>query len=114
MKYVVQRYRVRPEDGAKFVLLRSETDDPLKAQTRMAALAAADPRSEHEIVSEPDAEIPPYVPPSAPTPADPQVTTDGTIVAAFMKTPSGAATAAQRDEIIKAIVRYLRRMGQAT
>lgn len=64
------------------------------------------------IVSEPDASIPAYVAPSPPPPADPQVATDRTIVAAFMKTPSGTATAAQRDEVIKAIIRYLRGMGR--
>lgn len=76
MRYVAQRYRVRPEDGSKFILLRAEHDDPQKAEGRRVALAAEDPASEHEVVIEPDAAVPPYVAPPVPTPEDPQVAAD--------------------------------------
>lgn len=51
----------------------------------------------------------PAPPPRAP---DPQIATDKNTVAAFMGATSGSATAAQRDDVIKAVIRYLRRMGQ--
>jgi hypothetical protein len=40
-----------------------------------------------------------------------QIATDKTQVIQFMNAASGTATAAQRDDTIKAIVRYLRRRG---
>lgn len=64
-KYVVQRYRVRSEDGQKFVLLRSECRDNLAAQARLAALATEDPTALYEVVTESD-DVPAYVPPTEP------------------------------------------------
>jgi hypothetical protein len=52
----------------------------------------------------------PYVAPIVPPP-DPQIAIDKAIVVAFMGAADGTATAAQRDSVIKAIVRYLRRRG---
>lgn len=53
----------------------------------------------------------PYAPPPAPAP-DPQLVADRDLVRTFMNAPSGSATAAQRDDVLKAVIRYLRRAGQ--
>lgn len=50
----------------------------------------------------------PYVPNPTPPP-DPQIAQDKTTVGLFMNAPSGTATPAQRDDTIKAVIRYLRR-----
>jgi len=50
----------------------------------------------------------PFVPNPAPPP-DPQIAQDKITVGLFMNAPSGTATAAQRDDTLKAVIRYLRR-----
>ena len=52
-----------------------------------------------------------FDPPPAPTPPDPQIAADKATVVAFMNATSGTATAVQRDDTLKAVIRYLRRRG---
>jgi hypothetical protein len=52
----------------------------------------------------------PYVAPLIAAP-DPQITVDKATVTAFMNAASGTATAVQRDDTLKAVIRYLRRSG---
>jgi len=50
----------------------------------------------------------PYVP-NAPAPTDPQVALDRTTISTFMNAASGSATPTQRDDVLKALLRYLGR-----
>ena len=49
--------------------------------------------------------------PLPPTPEQLQIAADKNTVTQFMNAPSGSATPAQRDDTIKAVIRYLRRRG---
>lgn len=49
--------------------------------------------------------------PLPPTPAQQQLAADKALVIAFFNNASGTATNAQRDDVTKAVIRYLRRSG---
>lgn len=112
-RHVTQRVKVR-SDGQRFVLTRWEWPTVSEAQVHAAQMtASATEGAQYEVVAEDRDAVPPAPPPPAPAPTpDPQIAIDKSTVVAFMTAASGTATAVQRDEVIKAVIRYLRRSGQ--